>query len=115
MQHVVGLSQQIRSELARNSRSANFAAHPTVLSYNTVLNTWAKSLYPEASNHALSLLKQLEDGKGGVQPDVFTYTTVIDALAKSGTKKSAEKAEEILEKMEALYNETGDDKVGPNV
>mmetsp|Transcript_10992 Transcript_10992/g.16192 ORF Transcript_10992/g.16192 Transcript_10992/m.16192 type:complete len:1021 (-) Transcript_10992:273-3335(-) len=99
----------------KNSKSANFAARPTVLSYNTVLNAWAKSSYPEAADRALSLLKQLEDGKRGVRPDVFTYTSAIDALAKSGTKKSAEKAEEILEKMEALYNETGDDKVRPNV
>eukprot|EP00957_Ditylum_brightwellii_P047225 3586710-Ditylum_brightwellii.AAC.1 len=103
------------SAKGKNSRSANFAARPTLLSYNTVLNAWTKSFYPEAADHALSLLKQLEDDKGGVRPDIFTCTSVIDALAKSGTKTSVEKAEEILEKIEALYNETGDDKVRSNV
>eukprot|EP00957_Ditylum_brightwellii_P120257 9175467-Ditylum_brightwellii.AAC.1 len=103
------------SAKGKNSRSANFDVRCTVLNYNTALNAWTKSLYPEAADHTLFLLKQLGDGKAGVRPDVFTYTSVIDALAKVGTKKSAEKAEEILKNMEALYNETGDDKVRPNV
>eukprot|EP00957_Ditylum_brightwellii_P133096 10148617-Ditylum_brightwellii.AAC.1 len=66
------------------NRSVNFAACPTVLSYNTVLNAWTKLFYPEAAEHALFLLKQLEDDKGGVRPDIFTYTSVIDAPAKNG-------------------------------
>eukprot|EP00957_Ditylum_brightwellii_P060906 4622797-Ditylum_brightwellii.AAC.1 len=52
------------SSKGKNSRSVNFAMHPTVLSYNTVLKAWTKLFYPEASDHALSLLKQLEDDKG---------------------------------------------------
>ncbi len=67
---------------------------------------------------AESLLKQMqkmhEEGYPSLRPDIFSFASVLNAHANSREPGSARKAEEILEHMESLYNQNGDEHVKPN-
>ena len=124
---ILNRMEEVYHEISKKSNDPNIiaaaaAARPTVLSYNAVLNAWAKSQSAEASDRVLAILKHMEELHGFsvgeeriIKPDVFTYTSVIDALAKSGTKESAEEAVAILERIEGQYNRTNDESVKPNI
>mmetsp|Transcript_9514 Transcript_9514/g.14149 ORF Transcript_9514/g.14149 Transcript_9514/m.14149 type:complete len:833 (+) Transcript_9514:2-2500(+) len=75
--------------------------HPTVLSYNSVINAWSKSgCKTSAAKRVETILNYLEDSCNLVNPDKYSYTTTIDAWAKSGDPLAAEKAQNILMRME---------------
>ena len=64
---------------------------PNLLSYNTVINSWAKSSDPESPKRAQSLLMRMlknykTDAFSTVKPDVVTFSSVLNALAKSKTQ-----------------------------
>ena len=69
---------------------------------------------------AEQLLKQIEEGRtvthGGMPlfPDRISYTSVIDAFAASNERDAAFKAEALLNRMEQLYRETGNESIKPD-
>ena len=52
-------------------------------------------------------------GNKDVRPNSFNYNSVSSALANSQDKGAASRAEMILERMETLHQETGDDNIKP--
>ena len=82
---------------------------PNKVVYSSVVNCWAMSRSRGSALRAEELLKQMENITG-VKPNFVTYSTVIKAWAKEG---HAEKAEELLVRMEELF-ENGDEQVKPN-
>lgn len=90
---------------------ANPRAKPNLLVYNTVLNAWSKSGEHGAAKRACNILESMEKDNN-IQPDVYSFTSVIDACAKA---KDAAMAKTILDKMEDLYDSTGDVSVKPNI
>jgi hypothetical protein len=91
---------------------------PDSYTYNTVLNSLAKSGCRGSGSIAENLLNVMErkyqGGDLAAKPNVRTYTTVIDAWAKSGDVHAASKAERILTSLQALYDQTNDADVKPN-
>lgn len=81
---------------------------PDVVSYNSVLHALARS---GNWRQAESILRQMEQ-MDGVMPTVVSYASAIDAHAKSRRRGSANHADELLQKLEGLYQEAlsrGDD------
>lgn len=61
---------------------------PNLLSYNTVINSWAKSSLPESASRAETLLTRMlkrykSESFSTIKPDVVTFSSVLNALAKS--------------------------------
>eukprot|EP00559_Dactyliosolen_fragilissimus_P009061 CAMPEP_0184868762 /NCGR_PEP_ID=MMETSP0580-20130426/31695_1 /TAXON_ID=1118495 /ORGANISM="Dactyliosolen fragilissimus" /LENGTH=661 /DNA_ID=CAMNT_0027369863 /DNA_START=315 /DNA_END=2301 /DNA_ORIENTATION=+ len=71
---------------------------PNEISYNTVLNAWAKTGTIRGAQKATKMLKVMEDE--GLA-DVISYNAVIHAWARCGIEEAAENAETILRRMEA--------------
>jgi len=76
---------------------------PTVAIYNAVLDCWANSGLPQASQKCEALLKEMElrttkttIAANVIRPDIITYNIVINALANEGNYL---RAEEMLYKM----------------
>eukprot|EP00957_Ditylum_brightwellii_P201561 15326235-Ditylum_brightwellii.AAC.1 len=81
--------------------STKFAIQPNIVGYNTVINAWAASTYPQKALEARRLLEEMinainsqynksddhddAEGKsfGLIKPDIVTYNTVLNACASS--------------------------------
>ena len=88
------------------------------VTYNSVINAHATSRRSkrEGADRALQLLEEMKtsDDKD-VQPDSITYGSVIKCLTNAGGKANAEQAEELLNELERLHKESGqDDGLAPN-
>ena len=92
---------------------------PNTISYNAVLNSYAKSTSPEAPVRAEALLRRMQffASKGinrEAKPDRISYNTVIMAWAKSNEVGAAQSAENLLIELEALYRK-GHTEMSPTV
>ena len=61
---------------------------PNRLSFNAVMNAWAKSKNPKSAVYAENLLIRMikayqSDPFSTVKPDVISFSSVLNALAKS--------------------------------
>ena len=94
---------------------------PNRLSFNTVINSWAKSRKPKSAVYAENLLIRMiksyqSDPFSTVKPDVITFSSVLNALAKSkATGFKAEKCKSVLNSMITLHEEDGSSDTKPNV
>lgn len=85
------------------------AVTPDIVTFNAVLDAWAKHsairegrAAAEAAQRAESLLDEIEQNqRDGIQPGVISYNIVIDAWAKCGVQGSEQRAEKILRRMPA--------------
>lgn len=103
------------------------------VTYNLVLNAFAKSTLQDSAQQAQKILQRMEhvyqmqlqsiENKNGeidsitVKPNVRTYSTVIDALTKSPGMEptdAAQASQELLERLGYLYESTGDKDLQPN-
>lgn len=69
-------------------RNGMLVVRPNLLSYNTVINAWAKSSSLDSASRAESLLTRMlkrykEEAYSTIKPDVVTFSSVLNALAKS--------------------------------
>lgn len=92
---------------------------PDVVSFTSVIDTWAKSGKKNGAAKAMNLLKQMEklyveEGQQGMKPNVYTYSACINAFAKSADPEAPKEAEALLLDMKKAY-EAGDMDVKPNV
>lgn len=94
---------------------------PNRLSYNTVINSWAKSQLPESALRSEALLLRMirnfkAEPFATATPDVVTFSSVLNALAKSKTVRlKAEKCSFILKAMIDLHENGGSHDTKPNV
>jgi len=76
------------------------------VSFNTVINAYAKSNDPDAPLRAEALLGEMYDafeaGNLAVKPDAVTFSSVINCWARSKRIGAAERAESILNRMDEL-------------
>lgn len=103
------------------------------VTYNLVLNAFAKSSLTDSAQQALKILQRMEDAYQmqlhlttenqsantdiTVKPNVRTFSTVIDALTKSPGMEptdAAQASQELLERLGYLYEATGDTDLQPN-
>jgi pentatricopeptide repeat protein len=80
-------------------------ASPNSITFTNVLNAWAKTRSPDASDRAISLLEKMEkfysDGILAVKPNVVNYSVVLDCLAYAKQTPAAVRAESMLRQMAA--------------
>lgn len=94
---------------------------PNRLSYNTVINAWAKSGMEESAMRAEGiLLRMIKSFKSEtfatITPDSVTFASVLNALAKSKTVRfKAEKCSSILKAMIELHEDDGSYDTRPNI
>jgi len=94
---------------------------PNRLSYNSVINAWAKSSMPEAAVRAEDLLLRMiksfkSEAFSTITPDAVTFASVLNALAKSRTTiMKAEKCGAILKAMIDLHEDDGSYDSKPNI
>jgi polyhydroxyalkanoate synthesis regulator phasin len=92
-------------------------AKPNSFNYNSLITAWANCPDDEGSaQKAAEVLERMEQcyafGDPACRPTTVSFNAVIDAYAKSRLDDAAERAEQVLRRMEDLY-EAGED-VKPN-
>ena len=98
----------------------NVNVKPNALTYNSLINCYAKANQPDASERAVELLDSMKanallEGFEDCHPDVVTYTSVIDTLAKKASLEASEKAESLLFELESSYDRNLDRRLKPNI
>ena len=87
------------------------------ISFNAVLDAWARSGDRVAPRRAEQILDHMDElyrsGNKGVKPDRYTYNTLINVWAKCGERGSAARAEHVLSVMEKRFRD-GDHDFKPN-
>jgi pentatricopeptide repeat protein len=63
---------------------------PDAVSYNSVLNAWARSTDESSADRAVDLLQSMRETETVVTPNLVTYNTLILAFAKRGLAQNAE-------------------------
>eukprot|EP00594_Rhizosolenia_setigera_P005141 CAMPEP_0178949756 /NCGR_PEP_ID=MMETSP0789-20121207/6245_1 /TAXON_ID=3005 /ORGANISM="Rhizosolenia setigera, Strain CCMP 1694" /LENGTH=938 /DNA_ID=CAMNT_0020630349 /DNA_START=310 /DNA_END=3122 /DNA_ORIENTATION=+ len=69
---------------------------PNIISYNGVLDAWARTGDCESASKAEELLMKMRSSSSQIKPDEISYNTVIESYSKIGRP---EKAVEIMELM----------------
>lgn len=95
-------------------------SQPSTISYNYVLDAWAKSRAKNSTARVEAILEQMHtlfDSGHNVKPNRFTYTIVINTLARSKERGAARRTEAILHKMLEHYSNSSsenDDDLKPS-
>lgn len=99
------------------------------ISYNTVIDAWARSGAEDAGAKAESILRNMQskaeedvswaaatdyDARAPPRPNVRTYCCVIDAWSAGNDPSATERASALLSELEQKYEETGDEGLRPN-
>jgi hypothetical protein len=91
----------------RLNKAGNTDVKPDTITFNAVIDAWARSGCKRGPHRAEQILNHMDDlyqaGNIDVKPDTYTYNTLINALAKCGDGASANRAQEILAIMEEKY------------
>jgi pentatricopeptide repeat protein len=99
-----------------NESGSNPLVRPTIVSFSTVINAWAKSGSRTAAEKAEALLWRVyalhESGWPDMEPNTQIYTSAIHAWANAG---DPERAETLLKKMYEEYMLHGNKSVKPNI
>lgn len=80
---------------------------PTVLSYNHLLNAWAKSKDASAPLKAELILEEMlkavrVDGREELKPDAVTFSTIMDVYRRSKRRNSSRRCEQLFQMMDEL-------------
>jgi len=103
--------EELLNEMHELYRAGDLSLKPTVMSFNTLLNTYAKSNMPGAADRAENVLDHMlflsenlsENGYDGVTPDCISFNTVLNCFARSNDLGSDRRAFKILTRMQTLY------------
>lgn len=97
---------------------------PTTVSYNAVIDAYAKAGTVPAAENAEALLERMmlldESSSSGIKPNTRSFNSVINAWAKASGRAgdeggaAATRAQDLLDRMENLYEQTGNDQVQPD-
>ena len=101
-------AQKVLEQMEAMYEARELDEPPSVISYSTVLDAFAKSSKPGTARRAEKILRQMKDR--GVQPNDISWNIVINAYAK---EKNPEQAERLLREMHHEY-EQGVHEVKPN-
>ena len=79
---------------------------PDIISYNAVINAWAKSRESDAARRAEEILNHMlklhEGGQEGCCPNTTSFNTVIAAWAKSRDKSAYNHAKRVFRQMQEM-------------
>lgn len=115
-------AERILSYMHDLSEAGDADVSPTTDAYNTYIAAFARTaneFNPKAPLAAEGVLRQMiafrDEGLLHIQPDQRSYIQVMRAWGKAGRSNSGERAEWWLRNMWTEYEETGNDKLRPNV
>ena len=110
-------AEEILEWMDRLCKQGNKDVAPDTISFNAVLDAWARSGDRNAPRRCEQILDHMDElyraGNHGVKPDTYTYNTLINAWAKSSMNGAASRAEQVLQVMEKRYRD-GDAAFKPN-
>jgi len=100
-------------------RMENKGIKPNVVTYTSVLTSFARNDSIEGPSKAMELLQHMsnlyiETGDTSVKPNVISYFAVIDCWCRCNVAKGGFEAEKLLQEMEKMYRH-GDKKMRPDV
>jgi len=92
---------------------------PDIILYGIILDSISRQRGSKSNvSRSLDLLDRLESmykrGESDLMPTKQCYTSVITTLSKSHMDNALEQAEAILQRMESLYERTGDESTKPD-
>ena len=113
-------AQEILERMEQCYAAGDQSCKPTTISYNAVIDAYAKSSREDAAERAEQILRRMghlyKEGRADIRPNTRSFNTVINAWAKSGRgDEAAEKAQDLLDMMTRLYEEGNNDTVRPDV
>jgi pentatricopeptide repeat protein len=86
-----------------NAKLANVRERPNIVSFNNVINAWAKSGRGDAAYKAEDVLRNMikysNNGWSEITPDVVSYNVAIKAWANSNHEDAPRRAEDLLHEM----------------
>jgi hypothetical protein len=97
------LSQKLLDRLIKESKKEK-SLQPTIVSFNSVINAWARSRTKEAPMKAQAVLRQIQElskqvGWEDLHPTISTYGSIIHCWANSREKEGAQQTEALLEEL----------------
>lgn len=112
-------AEDILNDIESRYASGESDFRPDTSVYNALINCWAKSGEKAALFRVTEILSIMEElglqgGDSAITPNGRTYCAVLDTYAKSKNYKAYSKSIEILDRMNAFYQE-GHDSVRPCV
>lgn len=94
------------------SQSQILNIKPSVVTFSSVINAWAKSRHPDAGERAEDLLIRMENMD--CPPSTESYTAAIDAWSRSKKPWATKRAQALLQTMETQYV-NGNELVHPSI
>jgi len=128
-------AEQILSYMEEQYEKHNDAdLKPDRITYTSVLLAWAnsgeKNIAPKRAEEILEKMERLNQRElqlemsssssnkwrqeQSIKPDTVAYNSVIKVWANSGHAQAGEKSESLLNRMEKIYQETGDKSIRPD-
>jgi pentatricopeptide repeat protein len=109
-------AEDLLNEMNHRYGQGQASVRPNTISYNAVMNGWARAKNPEKAAAVLQKMYADVKKEGNINalPDDKTFNTLIKAFALSQDPGAPEKAEEILRHMVEQY-ELGASNVKPTV
>jgi hypothetical protein len=93
----------------RYLQTGKLSLAPTTVSFNTCLNTYAKSIRQESADRAETILQRMQElhdaGYPNVQPDTISFNCVLNAHANSHQEGAPQRAFAIFNRMIELYTQ----------
>jgi len=115
-------AQEILERMEQCYASGDRSCKPTTISYNAVIDAYAKSSRVDAAERAEQVLRRMghlyKEGRSDIRPNTRSFNTVINAWAKSKSGpdyEASEKALDLLDMMTRLYEDGNNDTVRPDV
>ena len=109
-------AEALLKEMDEMCASGDSSIAPNVVTYNSVMNSWARSGTRCCGNKAeeyLDLMWELYQAQGEIKPNDLSFNTLINAVSKSQNEGKAQKALRILRRMDKLY-QSGYKEARPN-
>ncbi|CAB9524759.1 Pentatricopeptide repeat-containing protein [Seminavis robusta] len=100
------IAEEILHRLVRTCDS-NPSLRPSIITFNSTINTWSRSRHPEAPERAQQILQIIQDlskqpGWNGLHPTTQTYGTIIHTWANSNSTMAAEQAQLLVQEMKQM-------------
>ena len=91
-------AQELLTRIEALHYEGYYACAPDIVSWNSVLNAWARSPEKDAPQRAIDLV--LVELEHGLEPNIISFNTLIWTFARRGMLKEAG---EVMDKMQTRY------------
>lgn len=98
--------EYILKEMLSKYQAGNKSCRPDVISYTTVMQSWAKKGHPVRAQEILRMMfEDYQNSNESAKPDRQAFNTVLAAFSRSKAQDSAELAERFIMEMRQIAKE----------